>query len=164
MFRIATTFQLLIACKSDLIWKFHKIFYTLSESSYFLTFLPGVKIFQHYFPFKWLKLLLFWQFCIFLKSTMLFFVYRLFMKLSVKSPYPLQYFVKFPKERVPIVFFPVSLSFFLLFPCGFASDYTHFCKENGNHIHCNFEVSSHEKEFKTLTLSIILSAFRIQCY
>lgn len=71
------------------------------------------------------------------------FVYRLFIKNSMKSLYQLQYIVEVSKEHL-LLFFSVCL---FLFPSSFTSGYTVFWSENDDHVCCNSEVSSSEKGF-----------------
>ena len=137
------------------------MFYTLSVSSFFLLLLTGVKQMLNSLPFKWLKFLLFWQFCILWESTMLDFVYRLFMKDSMKSPYHCNILLSSVKNTCFYFFLCV---FVFYFSSGYISGYTGFWSENDNHICCKSKLSSSDKRYTTFTLSIILSVFRTKSY
>ena len=137
------------------------MFYTLSVSSFFLLLLTGMKQMLNYLPFKWLKFLLFWQSCILLESTMLDFVYRLFMKDSMKSRYHCNILLSSVKNTC----FYFSLCVFVFhFPSGFTSGYTGFWSKNDDHICCKSKLSSSDKRYTTFTLSIILSVFGTKSY
>lgn len=135
--------------------------YTLSVSSFFLLLLTGVKQMLNYLPFKRLKFLLFLQFCIILESTMLYFIYRLFMKDSMKS----SYYCNILLSSVKNTCFYFSLCVFVFhFPSGFISGYTGFWSENDDHICCKSKLSSSDKRYTTFILSIILSVFGTKSY
>lgn len=137
------------------------MFYILSVNSFFLLLLTGMKQMLNYLPFKWLKFLLFWQSCILLESTMLDFVYRLFMKDSMKSPYHCNILLSSVKNTC----FYFSLCVFVFhFPSGFTSDYTGFSSKNDDHICCKSKLSSSDKRYTSFTLSIILSVFGTKSY